>query len=99
MSCGVGEATEWFGNEVTQVKRRKGWRMSRAVDYVSAYERGIVMIFTQIRLCYEHNGSFQIMGGSPGDVSEEPVTQEKRKKCLIMSYDVGEATERLENEL
>ena len=39
------------------------------------------------------------MGGSPGDVSEEPVTQEKRKKAFRMSCDVGEATEGLENEL
>ena len=34
------------------------------------------------------------MGGSPGDVSEEPM-----KKGWRMSCDVGEATERLENEL
>ena len=39
------------------------------------------------------------MGGSPGDVSEEPVMQEKRKKGWRMSCDVGEATEVLENEL
>ena len=39
------------------------------------------------------------MGGSPGDVSEEPVTQEQRKKGWRISFDVGEATERLENEL
>ena len=39
------------------------------------------------------------MGGWPGDVSEEPVTQEKRKKDWITSCDVGEATEGLENEL
>ena len=39
------------------------------------------------------------MGGSPGDVSEEPVTQEKRKKDWRMSYDVDEAREGLENEL
>ena len=39
------------------------------------------------------------MGGSPGDVSEEPVTQEKRKKAQRMSWDVGKATEGLENEL
>ena len=38
------------------------------------------------------------MGGSPGDVSEEPVTQ-KRKKGWSMNCDVGEATEGLENEL
>ena len=43
--------------------------------------------------------SFIGMGGSPGDVSEEPVTQEKRKKGWRMSCDVGEATEGLENEL
>ena len=40
-----------------------------------------------------------IMNGSPGDVSEEPVTQEKRKKGSRMSSDVCEATEGLENEL
>ena len=40
-----------------------------------------------------------IMGGSPSDVSEEPVTQEKRKKGLRMSCDVGEATEWFEDEL
>ena len=40
-----------------------------------------------------------IMGGSPGDISENPVTWEKRKKGWRMSRDVGEATEGLENEL
>ena len=39
------------------------------------------------------------MGGSPGDVSEESVTQEKRKKGRRMSCDVGEKTEMLENEI
>ena len=39
------------------------------------------------------------MGGSPADVSEEPVTWEKRKKGWRMSCDVGEAPEGLENEL
>ena len=39
------------------------------------------------------------MGSSLGDVSEEPVTQEKRKKGWRMSRDVGKATEGLENEL
>ena len=38
------------------------------------------------------------MGCSPGDVNEEPVTQEKRKKGWGMSCDVREATEGLENE-
>ena len=42
---------------------------------------------------------FYIMGGSSGDVSEEPVTYEKGKKGWRMSCDVGEATEGLENEL
>ena len=41
----------------------------------------------------------RVMGGSPGDVSEEPVTQEKRKKGWRLSCDVREATEGLENEL
>ena len=39
------------------------------------------------------------MGGSPGELSEEPVTQEKRKKGWRMNCDIGEATEGLENEL
>ena len=43
--------------------------------------------------------SFNYMGGSPGESSEELVTQEKRKKGWRMNCDVGEATEGLENEL
>ena len=39
------------------------------------------------------------MGGLPGNVSEEPVTQEKRKKCWRIICDVGKATEGQENEL
>ena len=45
-----------------------------------------------------YNNLNEIMGGSPGDVSEEPVTCEKRKKVWRMSCDVGE-TEVLKNEL
>ena len=41
----------------------------------------------------------QTMGGSPGYLSEDPVTQEKRKKGWRMSCDVGEATEGWENGL
>ena len=33
------------------------------------------------------------MGGSPGELSEELVMQEKRKKGWRMNCDVGEATE------
>ena len=39
------------------------------------------------------------MGGSPGDVSENPVMYEKRKRVWEWACDVGEATEGLENEL
>ena len=39
------------------------------------------------------------MGSSPGELSEELVTYEKRKKGWRMSCDVGETTEGLENEL
>ena len=39
------------------------------------------------------------MGGSPDELSEELVMQEKRKKGWRMNCDVGEATEGLENEL
>ena len=41
----------------------------------------------------------QRIDGSPGDVSEEPVKLEKRKKGWRMGCDVDEATEVLENEL
>ena len=40
-----------------------------------------------------NNYECRIMGGSPGDVSEDPVMQEKQKKGWRMSCDVGEATE------
>ena len=33
-----------------------------------------------------------VMGSSPGELSEELVTQKKRKKGWRMSCDVGEAT-------
>ena len=33
------------------------------------------------------------MSGLPGDISEEPVTSEKRKKGWRISCDIGEATE------
>ena len=39
------------------------------------------------------------MGGSPGELIEELVTQEKRKKDWRMNCDVGDATVGLENEL
>ena len=43
--------------------------------------------------------STKAMDGSPGELSEELLTQEKRKKGWRMNSDVGEATEGLENEL
>ena len=39
------------------------------------------------------------MGGSPGDISEELMKQETRKKGWRMNCDVGVATEGLENSL
>ena len=42
---------------------------------------------------------FSRMGGSPGELSEELVTQEKRKEGWRMNCHVGEATEGLDNEL
>ena len=39
------------------------------------------------------------MGGSPGELSEELVTYGKPEKSWRMNCDVGEVTERLENEL
>ena len=50
-----------------------------------------------MRACHEAgpgsipgSDKFPGMGGSPGDVSEEPVTQEKRKKGWRMNCEVGE---------
>ena len=43
--------------------------------------------------------NLESMGDSPSELSDELVTQEKRKKDGRMNCDVGEATERLENEL
>ena len=39
------------------------------------------------------------MGGSPGELNEDLVTLEKRKKGWRMNCDVGKATEGLDNEL
>ena len=40
-----------------------------------------------------------VTGGSPGELNEEHVMLEKRKKGWGMICDVGEATEGLETEL
>ena len=42
---------------------------------------------------------FNLYGRLAGELSEELVTLEKRKKGWRMNCDVGEATEELENEL
>ena len=44
-------------------------------------------------------GTNIFMCGSPGDVSEGPMTYVKRKKGWRMSCDVGKVMEGLENEL
>ena len=48
------------------------------------------------QICYKLS---LLMDGSPGDVSEEPLTYGKRKKGWRMSCDIGGATEGMENEL
>ena len=50
-------------------------------------------------LKHTQKNSEYCMSGSPDELSEELVTQEKRKKGWRMNCDVGEATEGLENEL
>ena len=45
------------------------------------------------------DGQLWSMGGSPGELSEELVTQENQKMGWRMNCDVGKATEGLENEL
>ena len=51
------------------------------------------------RFSYVTGSSLTSLGEPPGELSEELVTQEKRKKGWIMNCDVGEVTERLEKEL
>ena len=57
----------------------------------------IYRVFISVHFFKEMN--LRHMGGSPGDVSEEPVTWKKRKKGWKMTCDAGEATEGWENEL
>ena len=63
------------------------------------------MCLSCYKLSYHYHSFFMPLvrtlnkGGSPGELSEEFVTEEKRKKCWRMNCDVGEATEGLENEL
>ena len=95
MSGSPGDVSE---DPVTEEKRKKGWRMSCDVgEATEGLEQEHILRFFII--CKLYNYVPSIMGGSPGDVSEEPVTQEKRKKGSRMSCDVREATEGLENEL
>ena len=39
------------------------------------------------------------MGGTPGDISEDPVTLEMLNMCRRMNCHIGEAKEGLKNEL
>ena len=48
--------------------------------------------------CFRSVKILSIMGRSPGELSEELVTQKKSKKGWRMNCEVGEATEGLENE-
>ena len=50
-------------------------------------------------LLHSLKNRFVCVDGSPGELSEELVTQEKRKKDWRLNCDVGEATKGLENEL
>ena len=62
------------------------------------------MMMSHIKLQYGYifitwNEHFSTMGGLPGELSEELVTSEKRKRGCGMNCDIAEATEWLENEL
>ena len=58
-----------------------------------------VVVINTMLVSYVHESSVSNMGGSPGELSEELVTYEKRKKGWRRNCDVGEATDGLENEL
>ena len=72
---------------------------SRRLRWVVVVVVVVVLCFTMLLTFQVTNIAFYSMGSSPGDVSEEPVTQVKRKKGWRMTCVVGEETERLENEL
>ena len=60
----------------------------------STHTSSLFQYFVFIRVTGENP-----MGGSPGELSEELVMKEKRKKGWRMNCDVGEATGGSENEL
>ena len=62
------------------------------VKEVSSTQR-ILLPCAQVRGNLQEGFYVESMGGSPGELSEELVTQEKRKKGWRMNYDLGEATE------
>ena len=58
-----------------------------------------VVCFRKVIIFKQGNWHRYTMGGSPGELSEELVMQEKQKKGWRLNHDVGEAMEGLENEL
>ena len=84
-------------------KKIKSLFHSLTTNFSSLYTSLIVVIL-QYKTHHTHVAWILLrhslsMGGSPGDVSEEPVMYKKQKKSWRMSCDVCEATEELENEL
>ena len=64
---------------------------------VSSLEMFSIIIIILNCTGWKRNKCHSVMGGSPRDVSENPVTLERRKRGWRMSCDVGEVTESLEN--
>ena len=66
--------------------------MTFAMAFGSTDNRSVANVI-KCSLCKKY------MGGSPGELSEELVTQEKQKKGWRMNCDACEAMEGLQNEL
>ena len=58
-----------------------------------------LILFFLFSLYLSFSLSLSLMGASPGELREELVTKEKWNNDWRMNWDVGEATEGLENEL
>ena len=68
MNCDVGEATEGLENELWQVKRRKGWRMSCDVGEVTERLENEFILQLFFRFSYVTSSSLNSPGEPPMSV-------------------------------
>ena len=87
--------------QVLKGNRKTLFRQCSNSAYVVFFWSGTIYTCSRklklLQVIYESFDCDLIMGGSPGKLSEELVTQEKRQKGWRMNCDVGEATEGFES--